>query len=165
MLRIIFLYCHQLINGIKALLLDSGAAVKLFFRNDLIYILIHSLSAAVTVSIGFSQYLILFIQKHIIHSPGVNSHRYRDLSQFLTSLHSCLDFLKQRIQIPAQASFPVLHAVFKAPDFLQDHFPVLYMPKHMTATGSSDVYGQIIAFHSPPPFTVSSHVLSWLYCT
>ena len=48
-LRLFYLQCHQLIDGVKHLLLDTCSGIQFILGNDFINFLIHALCSAVTI--------------------------------------------------------------------------------------------------------------------
>ena len=79
--RLLLFHRHELVDGVEHLLLDSRPCIQLRLRNNGIDLLVHSLRPSVTVAIGIADYVVLFIQKHIIHRPGVDSHALWNLSR------------------------------------------------------------------------------------
>ena len=149
-LRVVFLHGHELVDGVKALLLDSGTPVQLFGGDYLAHLHVHPSGPLVPVSHRISHNFVLAVQKHIVHGPGIHTHAYGNLSQLFTLFHPCLHMAPQLLQIPAQLSSHSFHAIGKPVDLLQRH-PALFHPsQNVAAAGSSYVHRKKILFHNVP---------------
>ena len=146
-LRMFFLNCHQLINCIEDCFLDTGSFIQIFKRDDLVNFLIHPFCTVITIAHRISKNLIVLIHKYEIHTPGINAHAYRDLTDFFTFLHTGNDLFKQTVEFPAKLAVFLYHAVFEAIHFLQLHFAVLHMSQDQTSAGCPDIYRKIICSH------------------
>lgn len=76
-------FTAMVINRVKYLLLNPRSCIQGRERDRLIYFFIHSIGAAVAVSHGFPQDLVLFVKQDVIYSPCVNPHERRNLPQAL----------------------------------------------------------------------------------
>ena len=124
---ILFFYSHQLINGIKALLLNTGSCVKLCLRYKPIHCFVDVLCSVIPVGNRISKHFVVFIQQDKVHSPCVNSHTVRNFSHFQTLFHACKYFLKKSVHIPHLMTCFFCHAVWKAIDFLKHHLSIFHV--------------------------------------
>ena len=138
---------HELIDRIEDLLLDAGPRIQIILRDHFIDFLIHSLCAAVTVSDRIAQDMVILIEQHVIHAPGINSHRYRDLADLFTLLQSVFDLGDQAVHIPAKRTVLIVHSVRETVHFLELHLAVLHAGEHVASAGCADINGQIIFLH------------------
>ena len=143
-LGMLFLYCHQLIDRVENLLLNAGSGVEILGRDQLVNLLVHSLGAAVTVGHRIAQHLILLVQQHKVHTPGIDSQAGRNLVLFRALLHTVFDLGEKLLQIPAEVSVHIGHTVVKAVDLLENHLSVLHMAQNVPAAGGADVDSKII---------------------
>ena len=153
MIGMFFFYSHKLVNGVKYLFLDPGPSIQLFLGNNPADKPVHPLCSFIPVSHRVSKDLIVPVQKHKIHSPGVNPHTHRYLPGLSTLFKTNLDLLKQLFQVPA--GFPVFYgqSVIETVHLLHHHAALLHMSQNVTAAGRADIHRQIIFCHDfRPPY-------------
>ena len=153
--RVLLLYRHQLINRIKQLLLNPGDGIQFCFRDMLIHQLVHSLCAAVPITICLPDQLIILIEQHIIQRPCIDSDARRNFSDLPAALHPRQNLGKQPLRIPYEMSVPLLQPVLKSIHLLQPKLPILDPAQHMPSAGCSNVNCQIILHITPSFLSVS----------
>ena len=146
---------HQLIDRIEHLLLDTGSRIQILFRNDLIYFFVHSVHTGITIAICISEHLIIFIEQHIIHRPGIDPHAHRNLADLLTFLNTGFDLPKQMLCIPASVTVLFYHTVLKTMYLLQNDLPVFDRAQNMPSAGCPDIHRKIVISHAFFSFLLS----------
>ena len=142
---------HKLINRVKDSLLYSGSQVQLFFRDYPCYFLIHALCSVISVGNAVAKLLIIFIKKHIVNSPGINSHSLRNLAQFFALFHTFKYFGKKSVSIPNLVLTLIVHSVVKTIYFFKNYFALFQMSQNMSSGRSTDINCQIV-IHCIPHF-------------
>ena len=146
-LRMRLFHCHELIDGIKDLLLDPGPSVQLILGDHLIHFLVHALCAAVTVSHGIAKDPVILIEQHIVNAPCVDGHGNRDLANLFTFFKAIFDLRKKTVHIPAEGAVLIVHPVGETVHLFELHLPVLHAGKHVAPAGCPDINSQIISVH------------------
>ena len=75
---------HRFENGNVNSFLDTCSCIQFFKWNDLVNFFIHSLCTMVAVSDCVTKYLVIFIKKNEVNTPGINAHAYRNLAGLLS---------------------------------------------------------------------------------
>ena len=145
--RMFCLNCHQLVYRIVNSFLDTCSCIQFFKWNDLVNFFIHSLCTMVAVSDCVTKYLVIFIKKNEVNTPGINAHAYRNLADLFTFLKTCNDFFKNTVKFPAEFSILLYHTILKTMNLLELHSAILHVSKDQTSTGCSHVYCCVILSH------------------
>ena len=101
LLRRFLLQGGQLIEGVKGLILDAGPAVQLPGGDDPADDLLHALGTGIPVCHSITDHLILFVQQHKVHTPGVDAYGGGQLAQGLTGLQTAQNAVPQIVHVPA----------------------------------------------------------------
>ena len=155
-LRLRLFYRHELIDGIKELLLNPIAAIQLALANHPVDFLVHTTGSAVTISDGIAEQFSLLIQQDEINAPGINGKACRNAVQLPALLYACLYFAEQMFNIPAKMAIFLDQLIFKAIDFFNAYLAVFQPAQNMPPAGGTDINGQIIltlrhVINSPAP--------------
>ena len=127
------LYSHKLVDCIEDLFLDAGPCIQVVLRDNLVHFLVHAFCAAVSVSHRIAEDVVVFVQQHIVNSPCVDPHGYRNLADLFTLFQSVLDLRDQAFHIPAERTVLIVHSVRKTVHFLELHLPVLHAGEHVAS--------------------------------
>ena len=101
----------------------------------------------VTISNCITKYLVIFIKKNEVNTPGIIAHAYRNLADLFTFLKTCNDFFKNTVKFPAEFSIFLDHTILKTMNLLELHSAILHVSKDQTSTGCSHVYCCVILSH------------------
>ena len=145
--RMFCLNCHQLIYCVEDSFLNTGSCVQFIKRNIFVYFLIHSFCTMVTITYRISKYFVIFVKKYKVNTPGINTHAYRNFTDFFAFFECDHNFFKDTVEFPTEFSVFLNHTIFKTMNLFQFHLSVFHMSKNQTSTGCAHIYCCIICCH------------------
>ena len=114
---VVALQGEQLVERVERLALDARALVDLRGVHDGIRQRVDALRAFVAVRHRVADELLLRIEQHKIHAPGVDAERFRLEACLACGSKSCHHFVKEHLDVPAIVTVDAFLDVVEAVNF------------------------------------------------
>ena len=134
-----FFIAIQLIDRVEILLLNARFGIELLLFNTLKNLCNGRGGAWVAVGNAGKNFLAVSTKKHVVDTPGVNSHGFGDFSKLFAFFNSFDNVLCELLDVPNTGSVLLLKAVFEAVDFGGFESAVFKLAQNVAAAGSAYV--------------------------
>ena len=139
----------ELIGCVELLVLDARAPIVLLKGEDAgeLQRVAHTVGAGITIAHAISGALVVLVEQHVVHGPGIDADGGRRESLFVRGGQAGDDVLGQRVDVPHKMPAVPRETILEAIDLGELHTPVNDPPHDVPPARCADVDGEMALLH------------------